>query len=60
MIDNYNRFFGYTVDRGAIDAWNEYLMENKLIPHAVKAADVIYAGRAQALSAAAPTAPTAS
>ena len=44
MIDNYNRFFGYTVDRGAIDAWNEYLMENKLIPHPVKAEDVIYAG----------------
>jgi NitT/TauT family transport system substrate-binding protein len=44
MIDNYNRFFGYTVDRGAINAWNEYLMENKLIPHAVKAEDVIYAG----------------
>ncbi len=44
MIDNYNRFFGYTVDRGAIGAWNEYLMENKLIPHPVKAEDVIYAG----------------
>ncbi len=44
MIDNYNRFFGYTVDRGAIDAWNQYLMENKLIPRAVPAADVIYAG----------------
>jgi NitT/TauT family transport system substrate-binding protein len=44
MIDNYNRFFGYTVDRGAIDAWNEYMLENKLIPHSVKAEDVIYAG----------------
>jgi hypothetical protein len=30
-----------TVDRGAIDAWNEYLMENKR-PHPVKAEDVIY------------------
>ena len=44
MIDNYNRFFGYTVDRGAIAGWNEYLMENKLIPSPVKAEDVIYAG----------------
>jgi len=44
MIDNYNSYFGYTVDRGAIDAWNEYLLENKLIPHPVNAADVIYAG----------------
>ena len=44
MIDNYNRFFGYTVDRGAIAAWNEYLLENKLIPHAVKAEDAIYVG----------------
>jgi NitT/TauT family transport system substrate-binding protein len=44
MIDNYNQYFGYTVDRGAIDAWNEYLLENRLIPHPVNAADVIYAG----------------
>jgi NitT/TauT family transport system substrate-binding protein len=44
MIDNYNQYFGYTVDRGAIDAWNEYMLENKLIPRAVAAADVIYAG----------------
>jgi NitT/TauT family transport system substrate-binding protein len=44
MIDNYNTYFGYTVDRGAIDAWNEYLLENKLIPRAVPAADVVYAG----------------
>lgn len=44
MIDNYNRYFGYTVDRGAVDAWNQYLIENQLIPHAVDAADVIYAG----------------
>jgi NitT/TauT family transport system substrate-binding protein len=44
MIDNYSTFFGYTVDRGAIDAWNEYLLENKLIPKALSASDVIYAG----------------
>lgn len=44
MIDNYNKYFGSTVDRGAIDAWNEYLLENKLIPRAVAAADIIYAG----------------
>jgi len=44
MIDNYSHYFGHTVDRGAIDAWNEYLLENKLIPHAVKADDVVYAG----------------
>ncbi len=44
MIDNYNRYFGYTVDRGAVDAWNQYLLENKLIPHAVPASVVVYAG----------------
>jgi NitT/TauT family transport system substrate-binding protein len=44
MIDNYSTFFGYTVDRSAIDAWNEYLLENKLIPKALSASDVIYAG----------------
>lgn len=44
MIDNYNNYFGSTVDRGAIDAWNEYLLDNKLIPHAVPADDVVYAG----------------
>ena len=30
--------------REAIAAWNEYLVENKLIAHPVNAADVIYAG----------------
>jgi hypothetical protein len=44
MIDNYSTFFGYTVDRNAIEAWNEYLLENKLIPKALSASDVIYAG----------------
>ncbi len=44
MIDNYNNYFGSSVDRGAIDAWNQYLLDNRLIPHAVEAADVIYAG----------------
>lgn len=44
MVDNYNRYFGVTVDRGAIAAWNEYLLGNKLIPHAVAADDVIYRG----------------
>jgi hypothetical protein len=44
MIDNYSTFFGYTVDRGAVDAWNEYLLDNKLLPKAVQASDVIYAG----------------
>lgn len=44
MVDNYNGFFGYTVDRGAIDAWNEYLLDNKLAPRKVTAAEVIYAG----------------
>jgi NitT/TauT family transport system substrate-binding protein len=44
MIDNYSTFLGYTVDRGAIDAWNEYLLDNKLLPRALKASEVIYAG----------------
>ncbi|HVO91155.1 MAG TPA: ABC transporter substrate-binding protein [Casimicrobiaceae bacterium] len=44
MIDNYSTFFGYTVDRSAIDAWNEYLLDNKLIPKALSASEVIYAG----------------
>jgi NitT/TauT family transport system substrate-binding protein len=44
MIDNYSTFLGYTVDRGAIDAWNEYLLENKLLPKALTASEVIYAG----------------
>jgi len=44
MIDDYNRYFGSTVDRGAIDAWNEYLLENKLIARPVTAAEAIYAG----------------
>ena len=44
MIDHYSKYFGYTVDRDAIDAWNEYLMENKLITHPVSAADVVYSG----------------
>ncbi|HJU24300.1 MAG TPA: ABC transporter substrate-binding protein [Casimicrobiaceae bacterium] len=44
MVDNYNGFFGYTVDRGAIDAWNEYLLDNKLVSRKVTAAEVIYAG----------------
>jgi NitT/TauT family transport system substrate-binding protein len=44
MIDNYSGFFGYTVDRGAIDAWNEYLLDNKLLPRPVSASEVIYTG----------------
>jgi len=44
MIDHYTQFFGYTVDREAIAAWNEYLLENKLISRSVTAAEVIYAG----------------
>ncbi len=44
MIDNYNHYFGATVDRAAIDAWNQYLLDNKLIPHEVSADDVIYVG----------------
>jgi NitT/TauT family transport system substrate-binding protein len=44
MIDNYAQFFGATVDRDAIAAWNEYLLANKLISRPVTAAEVIYAG----------------
>ncbi len=44
MIDHYSQYFGYTVDRDAIAAWNEYLLANKLVPRAVSAAEVIYAG----------------
>jgi len=44
MIDNYNQYFGASVDRGAIAAWNQYLLDNKLIPHGVPADEVIYAG----------------
>ena len=44
MIDNYNHYFGATVDRRAIAAWNQYLLANKLIPHGVTADEVIYAG----------------
>lgn len=44
MIDNYAQFFGATVDRDAIAAWNEYLLENKLIARPVKASEVIYSG----------------
>lgn len=44
MIDHYTQFFGYTVDRDAIAAWNEYLLENKLIARPVNASEVVYAG----------------
>ncbi|MGH7119742.1 MAG: ABC transporter substrate-binding protein [Acetobacteraceae bacterium] len=44
MIDNYSRYLDPHVDRGAIEAWNKYLLENKLIPHAVPASEVIWKG----------------
>lgn len=44
MIDHYTQYFGYTVDRDAIAAWNEYLLENKLITRAVRPGEVIYSG----------------
>lgn len=44
MIDHYSHYFGYTVDRDAIPAWNQYLLANKLIPHAVPASAVVYSG----------------
>lgn len=44
MIDNYSRYLDPHVDRGAIEAWNQYLLENKLIPHAVPASAVIWKG----------------
>ncbi|MFI5012003.1 MAG: ABC transporter substrate-binding protein [Hyphomicrobiales bacterium] len=44
MIDNYTNYLGYTVDRASISAWNTYLLDNKLIDHAVKAEDIIYSG----------------
>lgn len=42
MNQNYRRFLGYTVDRKAIDAWNQYAIENKLISYPVPASQVIY------------------
>lgn len=44
MIDSYNQYFGATVDRDAIAAWNQYLLDNKLIARAVPADAVIYTG----------------
>ncbi len=44
MIDNYNTYLGSTVDPAAIGAWNEYLLNNKLITRAVTAPEVIYSG----------------
>jgi len=44
MIKNYTGYLGYTVDPAAIDAWNEYLLDNKLITRPVKAEEVIYSG----------------
>jgi NitT/TauT family transport system substrate-binding protein len=44
MIKNYTGYLGYTVDPAAIDAWNTYLLDNKLISRPVKADEVIYSG----------------
>jgi NitT/TauT family transport system substrate-binding protein len=44
MIDNYTSYLGTSVDRASIEAWNRYLLDNKLIDRAVSAADVIYDG----------------
>ena len=44
MIDNYNTYLGATVDPAAIDAWNEYLHDNKLTTRPVTASEIIYSG----------------
>ncbi|MFI4995256.1 MAG: ABC transporter substrate-binding protein [Hyphomicrobiales bacterium] len=44
MIENYSSYLGVSVDRASIEAWNRYLLDNKLIDHPVKATDMVYAG----------------
>ena len=44
MIENYSGYLGVSVDRASIEAWNRYLLDNKLIDHPVKATDVVYSG----------------
>jgi NitT/TauT family transport system substrate-binding protein len=44
MIENYSSYLGTSVDRSSIEAWNRYLLDNKLIDRPVSPDDVIYAG----------------
>jgi len=44
MIDVYDQYLGYTIDRNAIAAWNTYLADSGLAARPVKPEEVIYEG----------------